>query len=57
MSLAAVLLFFQKLAELGATPAIQQAALQFFSEHMGVDQKVLDAAIKAQKDAPAPRLA
>lgn len=57
VSLAAALTLVGELAKLGASPAIQQLIMAFLSEQMGVDQKVLDAAVEAQRDAPPPRKA
>lgn len=44
-----------KLEALGASPAVQAFFTQKLADWMGVDQKVLDAAIAAAKDAPPPR--
>lgn len=55
ITLAAVLTLMTKVAELGASPAVQQLLLAFLADALGVDQKVLDAAVVAQKDAPPPR--
>lgn len=52
MTFAAIVAFLKSLADLGASPAVQQAASRFFSEQMGVEQKLIDQAVAAQKDAP-----
>lgn len=57
MGLAEILAFVGKLADLGASPAVQSLATGFFARYLGVDQKVLEAAIQASKDAPPPRTA
>lgn len=49
------LAFLKSLADLGASPAVQQVATALLAKIMGVDQKVLDAAIQASKDAPDPK--
>jgi hypothetical protein len=50
-----VLELVSNVAKLGASPAVQQALTQWLSAQMGVPQAVLDAAIRASKDAADPK--
>ena len=43
------------LTKLGASPAVQQFLTEFIAQKMGVPQHVLDAAIRASHEAPAPK--
>jgi hypothetical protein len=52
MTFTAIVAFIKSLADLGASPAVQTAASKFFAEQMGVDQKLIDEAVRNQKDAP-----
>jgi hypothetical protein len=55
MTLAEVLILFEGLLKLGASPAVQELITAFMAKQMGVDQSVLTAAILAAKDAPNPK--
>lgn len=54
-TLAAVIEAVSNLAKLGASEGVQKLLIQEMAILMGVPQAVLDAAIKAAKDAPPPR--
>lgn len=52
--LEALLAFGKALADLGATPAVQQYAMTEMAKHAGIPQDQLDKAIAANKDAQSP---
>lgn len=55
IAISEVIDLFSALAKLGATPAVQQLLTEWLAAKLGVSQPVLEAAILAAKDAPAPK--
>ena len=55
MSFAEVLVLFENLVKLGISAPVQAALSAAMAKLLGVPQNVLDAALAAAKDAPAPK--
>jgi hypothetical protein len=54
VQLAAIFALIKSLADLGASPAVQQVVLAFIAKAEGVSQEALTAFIKAEQEAKDP---